>query len=149
MIFRDATPNDIPQIQRVRNSVRENTLSNPALVSDADCLEYLTVRGKGWVCEVEGQVVGFAIADLREDNIWALFVDPGIERRGVGKTLQKMMLDWYFAQGKDRVWLGTAAGTRAETFYGRTGWSQNGMHGKELRFEMTAGEYLNAKLRDN
>lgn len=65
MTFREATIHDIPQIQVVRNAVTENTLSNPALVTDKDCEEYIMKRGKGWVCEVDGTIVGFAIADLR------------------------------------------------------------------------------------
>lgn len=47
--FREAVVADIPQIQLVRNSVRENMLSDPSLVTDAACCEYLTIRGIGWV----------------------------------------------------------------------------------------------------
>ena len=47
MIFREATIADIKQIQIVRNSVKENTLSNPNLVTDEDCKEFITERGKG------------------------------------------------------------------------------------------------------
>ena len=45
MIFREAQLADIPQIQIVRNSVKENTLSDPALVTDKDCENYLVNRG--------------------------------------------------------------------------------------------------------
>lgn len=69
MTFREAKIEDIKQIQIVRNSVKENTLSNPDLVTDKDCEEFLTQRGKGWVCEIENRIVGFAIADLKKDNI--------------------------------------------------------------------------------
>ena len=40
MIIREANVNDIQQIQVVRNSVNENKLSNPNLVTDEDCIEY-------------------------------------------------------------------------------------------------------------
>jgi GNAT superfamily N-acetyltransferase len=116
MLIREATVLDIPQIQVVRNSVKENALSNPNLVTDEDCEEFLTQRGKGWVCEVDGSIVGFAIADLKEHNIWALFLHPAFENKGIGKQLHNMMLDWYFNQTKTKVWLGTAPNTRAETF---------------------------------
>lgn len=143
MKFREAAPKDIPQIQVVRNAVKENMLSNPNLVTDADCLEFITQRGKGWVCEIGDTVVGFAIADLQDSNIWALFIHPDFEGRGIGKTLQKLMLDWYFAQGKDHVWLGTAPGTRAEQFYRTSGWVENGTNGsKEIKFEMSREGYL-------
>lgn len=60
MTIREAKIEDIKQIQIVRNSVTENTLSNPDLVTDQDCEEFITVRGKGWVCEIDKQIVGFA-----------------------------------------------------------------------------------------
>ena len=142
MIYREAKVEDIRQIQRVRNSVKENMLSDPALVSDADCEDFMCRRGKGWVCEDVGVVVGFAIADLLEDNIWALFVDPDFEKRGIGKRLQVLMLDWYFDQDKEMVWLGTAPGTRAEQFYRKSGWRETGTNGsKELKFEMRKEEW--------
>ena len=138
MIFREATIDDIKQIQIVRNTVKENALPDPNLVTDEDCREFITVRGKGWVCEIDNTIVGFAIADLKDDNIWALFLDPDFERKGIGQRLHKMMLDWYFAQTKNKVWLGTAFNTRAEKFYRKAGWTEVGLHGtKEIKFEMT------------
>jgi GNAT superfamily N-acetyltransferase len=141
MTIREATINDIKQIQLVRNSVKENTLSNPDLVTDDECKEYMTVRGKGWVCELKNEIVGFAIADLKENSIWALFLKPEYEKKGIGKQLHNAMLNWYFAQTTINVWLGTAPNTRAESFYRKAGWKEIGTHGKgEIKFEMT---YLN------
>ena len=142
MIFREAKPDDIPQIQIVRNSVKENMLSYPNLVTDQDCLEFITKRGKGWVCENDGRIVGFAIADLIEENISALFLDPEFEGKGIGQKLQKMMLDWYFNQGKEYVWLGTSPNTRADKFYRKSGWIENGKNGSnEIKFEMRKDQY--------
>jgi len=142
MIFRLATTEDIPQIQIIRNSVKENMLSNPALVSDKDVEEFINLRGKGWVCEIEDRIVGFAIADLKENNIWALFIHPDHEGKGIGNYLQRLMLDWYFEQGKETAWLGTSPGTRAEKFYRKSGWTENGKHGeKEIKFEITIAEW--------
>jgi len=137
MFFRFARTADIPQIQKVRNSVKENVLSNSALVTDADCEEYINIRGRGWVCEIDNSIIGFSIADLKENNIWALFVHPEFEGRGIGKKLHQLMLDWYFNQTKATVWLGTSPNTRAEEFYRRCGWKKAGMHGKEIKFEMS------------
>jgi Acetyltransferases len=150
MIYREARKEDIPQMQWVRNAVKENTLSDPALVSDADCEEFISNRGKGWVCLVDENIVAFAIADLKENNIWALFVQPGYDRRGIGKTLHRFMLDWYFTQTSEPVWLGTAPHTRAEAFYRKAGWKEVGLHGKgEIKFLMTPGEWeINRKMTD-
>ena len=143
MMIRAAKIYDIQQIQIVRNSVKENTLSNPNLVTDKDCEEFISVRGKGWVCEIDQQIVGFAIADLKENNIWALFVDPKYERKGIGQKLHRKMLDWYFTQTKEKVWLGTAFNTRAEKFYRKAGWTEVGTHGpKEIKFEMTYNNWI-------
>jgi GNAT superfamily N-acetyltransferase len=144
MTIREAKIEDIRQIQAVRNSVTENTLSAPDLVTDQDCEEYITVRGKGWVCEIDGQIIGFAIADLKGNNIWALFIDPKFEKRGIGRLLHRAMLDWYFTQTKETVWLGTAFNTRAEQFYRKAGWTETGLHGtKEIKFEMTYEDWKN------
>lgn len=142
MQFREATADDIPQIQRVRNSVKENVLSDPALVSDADCLDFITRRGKGWVCEVDKKIVGFSIADLLDSNIWALFLEPEYEGRGIGQNLHRLMLDWYFSQTDKPVWLSTAPQSRAEAFYRKAGWTETGVYGKgEIRFEMTRQQW--------
>jgi GNAT superfamily N-acetyltransferase len=142
MFFRQANNEDIHQIQVVRNAVKENMLSNPALVPDADVEEYINKRGKGWVCEVNNLIVGFAIADLQDNNIWALFIHPEYEGKGIGRQLHKMMLDWYFTNPNIKVWLGTSPDTRAEKFYRKAGWKETGMHGKsEIKFEMTAHEW--------
>jgi GNAT superfamily N-acetyltransferase len=147
MNFREATIKDISQIQTVRNSVKENQLSNPALVTDKDCEEYLTVRGQGWVCEIGDRIVGFSIADIQGNNIWALFVHPEYEGKGIGKMLHTLMMDWYFQKTEKAVWLSTAPGTRAEKFYKRSGWHEAGFHGKgEIRFEMSYPDWVALKI---
>jgi GNAT superfamily N-acetyltransferase len=86
---------------------------------------------------MNGQIVGFSIADLRDHNIWALFVQPGFDKQGIGRQLHDVMLNWYFDQTQQTVWLGTAPGTRAESFYRKAGWKETGIHGKgEIKFEM-------------
>lgn len=145
MLIREANIADIGQIQVVRNAVKENTLSDPNLVTDEDCRVFITERGKGWVCELKDQIVGFSIADLEENNIWALFVHPGFDNRGIGRLLHDVMVDWYFTKTKHTVWLGTAPGTRAESFYRKAGWKEVGVHGKgEIKFEMTFEDWLNS-----
>jgi ribosomal protein S18 acetylase RimI-like enzyme len=142
MIFREARTQDIPQIQFVRNSVKENRLSDPALVTDKDVEDYINNRGKGWVCEIDTTIVGFAIISVTDHNVWALFIQPGYDRKGIGKKLHDKMMNWYFSQTNTTIWLGTAANTRAEGFYRKAGWKETGTHGKgEIKFEMTADDW--------
>jgi len=143
MIFREANIEDIPQMQIVRNAVKENVLSNPDLIKDADYVPFITVKGKGWVCEINEAIVGFAIVDLLENNIWALFVHPDFEAKGIGKKMHKMMLDWYFFQTQKTVWLSTAPNSRAEKFYKLNGWTSVGFFGKgEIKFEMNCESWI-------
>lgn len=147
MNLREARVGDIPQIQVVRNAVKENTLSDPNLVTDQDCEDFITKRGKGWIFELDDKIVGFSIVDLVDNNIWALFVHPDHDKQGIGKQLHDIMLDWYFDQTQETVWLGTAPGTRAEAFYRRAGWNEVGTHGKgEIKFEMPFEKWETAAL---
>ena len=137
MIYREAAINDIAQMQFVRHAVKENVLSDPALVPDKDVADYITNRGKGWVCEVDKKIVGFSIVDLVDNNVWALFVHPDFEAMGIGKRLHQMMMDWYFVKTNKKIWLGTEPKSRAEKFYRMQGWKEIGIHGKgEIKFEM-------------
>lgn len=142
MIVREARTEDIPQIQAVRNSVKENMLSNPALVPDKEVEDYIHHRGKGWVCVADNIIVGFAIVSIADHNVWALFIQPGYDKKGIGKKLHYEMMKWYFSQTNNTIWLSTAPGTRAESFYRKAGWKETGLYGKgEIKFEMTAADW--------
>jgi GNAT superfamily N-acetyltransferase len=146
MIIREAISEDIPQIQIVRNSVKENMLSNPALVPDKDVEDYINNRGKGWVCVADNIIVGFAIVSITDHNVWALFIQPGYDKKGIGKKLHDEMMNWYFSQTNTAIWLSTAPGTRAETFYRKAGWKEAGIHGKgEIKFEMAVEDWEKAR----
>ena len=139
MTIPEAKITDIPGLHKVRISVRENPLTDPVLITASDYEEFLTLRGKGWLCEADDQIVGFAIVDIKEKNIWALFIHPGYEEKGIGKKLHDQMMNWYFGQTNETIWLGTAPDTRAEKFYRRAGWKETGIRPNgEIRFEMTA-----------
>ena len=142
--YREAKTFDIDQIQVVRNSVKENILTQPHLVTNEHCLDYITNRGKGWVCEIDQRIVGFSIVDLKDCNVWALFVHPNYEMQGIGKQLHQIMLKWYFGQTSNSIWLSTDPNTRAANFYRKAGWNEIGMLGNgELKFEMTFENWNN------
>jgi len=142
MGVREATIKDIPRIQVVRNSVKENPLSDPALVPDSDVEDYMFRRGKGWVYEDNKTIVGFAIVSVIDRNVWALFIEPGHDKKGIGRQLHDEMINWYFQQTGETIWLGTAPGTRAESFYRKAGWKEAGTHGKgEIKFEMSLNDW--------
>jgi GNAT superfamily N-acetyltransferase len=133
--IREATRDDLDDLQRIRALVRENRLSYR--IPDERVLAALEARGRGWVAEHDGEAVGFSIADLEDGSIWALFLLPEWEGRGLGRALLERAVAWLEREGCPRVWLSTAPGTRAEGFYARLGWERVGLteHG-EVRFEL-------------
>jgi GNAT superfamily N-acetyltransferase len=134
-MLRQATSSDIAAMHRVRTAVRENRLVS-TVISDDDYREHIEMLGRGWVIEIGGEIVAFAIANARDGNVWALFVHPEHERRGHGRRLHEAMIDWCWRHGLSKLWLTTAPGTRAERFYDAAGWSRAGVVGGELRFEL-------------
>lgn len=124
MLFREADIADIPALFEVRMAVTENVLSDPRKVTPEIFADYLSVSGKGWLCEVEGRAVGFSVASLRDASIWALFVRPGYEGWGIGTRLLELATNWLFDAGAPSVSLSTEAGTRADQLYQRRGWAR-------------------------
>src|SRR5688500_3717772 len=141
MIVREATVADIESLSFIRMSVKENILNNPALVTEQDYIKYLTTHGRGWLCEINSTVTGFAIADITTNNIWALFICPNYENKGIGNQLHRIMMNWYFSQTDLPAWLSTSPVTRAAGFYLRHGWTPTGRFGNEIKFEISKDEW--------
>ncbi|MFZ6658200.1 GNAT family N-acetyltransferase [Undibacterium sp. TJN19] len=125
--FRRATEADVVTMARIRLEVKENTLSNPALVTHQMYMDYLDADGRGWVCENNDEIIGFSYAAKEDSSIWALFVAPGHEGLGAGQGLLKLAVDYLFASGNQEIKLGTAANTRADRFYAAQGWKRGEM----------------------
>jgi GNAT superfamily N-acetyltransferase len=123
-------------MHRVRMSVHENRLVSVQL-TEADYVDAIESRGQGWVVELDGTIVAFAIGDASNASIWALFVDPAFAGRGFGRQLHEAMVSWLWRQGHERLWLTTDPGTRAQRFYEAAGWRSvgPGPHG-EVRLEL-------------
>ena len=128
-------------------SVRENRIPDLEVLEPGGTERMLDGDGRGWVCEVDGRIVGFAIADLSAANVYALFVEPAFEGRGIGRHLHDTMMAWFLAAGPSRVWLSTDPDTRAESFYRRAGWVEVGKERNgEIRFEMSRERWLTLHL---
>lgn len=129
IFLREASAADLPGISRVRTSVRENHLTLDQLaergISEESIAASLLLNRKGWVAECDGEVVAFSMADRRNGSIFALFVLPGFEGKGLGTRLLNAAVEWLRQNGIERIWLTTARGTRAATFYRLRGWVCN------------------------
>jgi GNAT superfamily N-acetyltransferase len=135
MPIRRAVHGDVSRIMEIRHSVRENRLSDPTLVTAADCDAFIE-RSEIWVWEENGMVQGFAAGDARDGLIWALFVAPGHEGQGIGQALLPLACETLRKAGYTMATLSTVEGTRAERFYRMNGWTAAGRNHKgELVFQ--------------
>ena len=120
--IRRARLDERPRITEIRLSVRENRLRDPSRVTDADSRWFNDDPGI-WVWEEDGRVLGFSAADTRDGTIWALFVDPAHEGRGIGRNLLARACAVLRVAGHRTATLGTEPGSRADRFYRRAGWT--------------------------
>lgn len=111
-------------MHEVRMSVKENVLSNPALVTKAHYEALLQTPGASWVWTEGGAIRGFVIMDFAERNLWALFVHPDHEGLGIGRSLLTRILKQCRMLGLNSLTLSTDPATRAFRFYLTAGWER-------------------------
>lgn len=121
----------------IRLSVTENTLSEPSRVTEKMYRDYLELLGRGWVADIDGVVVGFSYADKTDASIWALFISPDYEGRGIAKRLLQVAVDWLFALGHNSIHLSTSKDTRADRFYTGQGWTRSVLNERDAGFRLT------------
>lgn len=130
--IRQATERDVEELFRIRTSVMENHQSREELagigVTPGTVVEMLRSTASAWIAEVNGHPIGFSLADAARETVFALFVQPAFEKRGIGRMLLDRAEDWLWEQGCGRIWLLTGAEPhiRAHGFYRRQGWRLNG-----------------------
>jgi len=92
-MIRLATRADLGRIFEIRNSVDENRLSDPGAVTETH-VAWFVDNAALWVWqEADGLVIGFSGSDPRDGSIWALFVAPSHEGKGIGRALLKTACD--------------------------------------------------------
>jgi GNAT superfamily N-acetyltransferase len=121
-MIRRARPEDHPRITEIRNSVTENVLSQPGRVT-IETYKWFEQHPGVWLWEENGRILGFSASDTRDGTVWALFVDPAHEGRGIGRALFAKACDVLRAAGHREGALTTQPGSRADRFYQRAGWT--------------------------
>jgi ribosomal protein S18 acetylase RimI-like enzyme len=141
--IRQMTATDLPEVFAVRVSTLENTITMQGLEEEygltrETLAEALQHSAKGWVCEIEGKIVGFAMGDRDSGEMTVLAVLPGFEKRGIGKQLLDRVQDWLFDSGHKELWLLTSPNPtfRAYGFYQAQGWVATGelVDGEDEKF---------------
>lgn len=129
--FREIQIQDIPDLFYVRVRTDENNLS-------MEELESLGITGKsvkrklqssfaGFLCEIAGKVVGFAMGDKSTGELWVIAVLPEYIKRGIGTKLLSLLENWLEVSGCSEIWLTTDLDTslRAYKFYLDNGWEDD------------------------
>src|SRR4029453_18438839 len=120
--IRRALLEERPRVMEIRFAVRENRLGDPSRVTDAD-YQWFSENPGIWVWEEDGRILGFSAADTRDGSIWALFIDPEHEGRGIGRALLTKACAVLRDAGHPAATLTTDPGTRADRFYREAGWT--------------------------
>ena len=123
--LRLATKDDIEVIFDIRTSVKENHLSKQQLtelgITESVILDLIQNTSTVWLAELQHQVCGFSIVDLTDGSVFAMFVHPDFEAKGVGTALLKKAEDLLFESFQE-ICLETDQKSRAFEFYLRQGW---------------------------
>ncbi len=139
MKFREIEKFDVPQLFNVRVATRENTLSRQELedlgINEISVTNMLATNHKGWLCEVDNKVIGFAMGNRDNGELSVIAVLPGFEGKGVGAGLLNRAENWLWSNGWNEIWLTTDvnATLRAYGFYKQQGWEDDKIE-KGMRF---------------
>lgn len=141
VMIRVATREDVDSLFEIRTSVEQNHLSREQMaalgitpqvlgqaIEDSKCV---------WIAEVEGQPLAFVMIDRETGELFAMFVRPGHENRGLGRRLMWVAEAALFEQ-HERIFLITDGrqDIRANGFYQRLGWVLAGQaDNDDVRYE--------------
>jgi len=140
-VIRLATLDDIDALFAIRTSVVQNHLSvaqmaglgiTPQVLADS-----IREAPCAWVADVDGVRAAFAMVDLAEGEVFAMFVLPSHENLGMGRQLMAVAEAALFehhdtlfliTDGRDEI--------RANGFYRHLGWSVvERVEGDDVRYQ--------------
>ena len=127
-VFREIVSDDMEAIFDVRIETWHNDRGRIELaemgITHQTVREMLRDSHRGWLCEVDSCVVGFAIGNKANGEMWVVAVLEEFEGQGVGKRLLGLVERWLFAEGWKEIWLTTDRDEtlRAVGFYRHLGW---------------------------
>jgi GNAT superfamily N-acetyltransferase len=130
--IRKATTSDASEVLEVRLCVTENAMSNARLkelgISVRSLTEMFETTHSCHCAVDERRMVGFAMGDLGNGSVFALFVRPEYEGKGLGQRLLSETVSALRRAGHQQLTLSTDPGTRAYAFYTRQGWIHSGQN---------------------
>jgi len=128
LTFREIILADVPSLFVVRVATRQNAYTMEELARLGITGEFVSIMidttHRGWLCEEDGRVIGFAMGNRESGEMWVVAVLPECEGRGVGAELLTRVENWLWSEGWDEIWLTTDmdSSLRAYGFYRKLDW---------------------------
>ncbi|BAU42152.1 GNAT family N-acetyltransferase [Leptolyngbya sp. O-77] len=150
ILFREILPEDIQAIFNVRIATWHNDRGYEELaqlgITHESGRNLLKTSHRGWLCEVDSRIVGFAMGNQSSGEMWVIAVLEEFEGKGIGKRLLNLVEQWLFSEGWKEIWLTTDPneGTRAVGFYRHLGWTDWKIEPDEGRFMKKPAEQSQA-----
>ena len=128
IVLRQAATSDIPALWELRTRAvaqacvghyDADVLALWLAAAPAPAMAEHIARGGGLVAMAHGAILGYAVLDVREGEVDAVFVDPVLHGRGVGRLLLEALEAAARATGHARLFL--SASLNAVPFYQRAG----------------------------
>ena len=126
--YREIGPEDMDAIFGVRVATWHNERGAEELlqlgITHDSVREMMQTSHRGWLCEIESRVVGFAMGNKATGEMWVIAVLKEFEGQGIGKSLLNLVEEWLFSEGWKEIWLTTDRdeNLRAVGFYRHLDW---------------------------
>ena len=127
MNYREVSIHDIKDLFYVRTHTDENNLSLKQLSASGITVEAVREKlcgtHKGYLCEHNNKIIGFAIGDRKAGEMRVIAVLPEYINQGIGAKLLLMVEKWLWESGGKQLWLETDINPklRAYSFYKNIG----------------------------
>ncbi|MBU9839516.1 MULTISPECIES: GNAT family N-acetyltransferase [Rahnella] len=136
---RTAQLSDIDGMFEVRTSVIENHLSREEMrqmgITESVVADMIEKNHCAWVAIENDKIIGFTMILPDEGCLFAAFVLPEYEGRGVGRRLVVLAEQELFKH-HEIAWLETDKNSRAAKFYMQLGWgNETNINGTDIKLE--------------
>lgn len=140
---RTAQLSDIEGMFDVRTSVMENHLSREEMrqmgITEGVVGDMIEKSLCAWVATENNKIIGFSMILPDEGCLFAAFVMPEYEGKGIGRRLVRLAEQELF-QHHEIAWLETDKNSRAAKFYMQLGWgNETDLNGTDIKLEKSRG----------
>ncbi|MFZ4215184.1 MULTISPECIES: GNAT family N-acetyltransferase [Pantoea] len=141
--LRTAQLSDIEGMFDVRTSVMENHLSREEMrqmgITEGVVGDMIEKSLCAWVATENNKIIGFSMILPDEGCLFAAFVLPEYEGKGIGRRLVRLAEQELF-QHHEIAWLETDKNSRAAKFYMQLGWgNETDLNGTDIKLEKSRG----------